>query len=82
MSKKTFIIILIIAVLITSGVYVLSANRQNLVPKNEREIQNYEQTSSSDDVDDIEKDLEETDLENIDSELLDISSELEMSTND
>lgn len=81
MSKKektNFILLLAIAIGVV--IFFIYAIRYQTTPKKEvlfeKEIQNLKTQSQSDEVETIEKDLEETDLSDIDKELQDIEKEL------
>jgi hypothetical protein len=77
--KKYFILVLS-AILFVGLVYISLNAKGNKVNKSQptynQEIKIIETQSSSDETDTIEKDLMETDLENIDQELDDIEKEL------
>ena len=63
--------------IVISVVLVLIQQTLNKPTGYEVEIKNLQTQSTSDDVNAIEKDLLDTNLENLDSELLDIEKELE-----
>lgn len=77
MKNKLVISLLAILVVVLGLLAVLVSDKNMISPKKyEREMAKVETTSDSDDIDSIEKDLEETNLDNLDSELVDIQSEL------
>lgn len=77
MKKKGIIALLaILALVLGIFAYLFSTNTLVSPIKYEKELAKVEQMSDSDDISDIEKDLEETDLDNLDSELSDIETEL------
>ena len=77
LSNKNTIIILASLVIVISVVLVLIQQNLNKPAGYEVEIKDLQTQSTSDDVNAIEKDLLDTNLENLDSELLDIEKELE-----
>lgn len=76
-SNKNTIIILASLVIVISVVLVLIQQNLNKPAGYEVEIKDLQTQSSSDDVNAIEKDLLDTNLENLDSELLEIEKELD-----
>ena len=64
-------------IIVISVVLVLIQQNLNKPTGYEVEIKDLQTQSTSDDVNAIERDLLDTDLENLDSELLDIEKELE-----
>ena len=77
MKNKLTIALLAIIVLIVGFVaYLFSSNTFISPIKFEKEISKVEQTTNSDQTSDIEKDLEETNLDNLDTELSAIEVEL------
>jgi len=77
LSNKNIIIILASLIIVISVVLVLIQQNLNKPTGYEVEIKDLQTQSTSDDVNAIERDLLDTDLENLDSELLDIEKELE-----
>jgi hypothetical protein len=81
-SRKNFILFLA-AILVAGFAYMaLTLAQQSFKTKStltmaEKEIQQIKEQSTSDELEDIEKDLLETDLIDIDKELQDIEKELE-----
>lgn len=75
-SKNLIIILAASAILLSAWVYYLSQTNSAVVNDYQREFQKVTSQSSSDEADDIDKDLDETDFEELDSELLDIEAEL------
>ena len=76
-SKKNFLIILAAALVVAFGIMALSlANRSKKAFSYETEIKSIQKQSDSDSVEAIEKDLDKTDLSDIDKELQDIDKEL------
>lgn len=76
--KNSFTILLILSsVVIVLAIFVYSASSK-ISPSAtyEREITRIETTSNSDEVDSIEEDLEQTDIDSLDSELTLIEAEL------
>lgn len=77
MKNKLVISLLAMLVIVLGFFAIVMSSKDVAFPKKyERQITKVEQTSDSDDVDAIEKDLEETDLDNLDNELVDIQAEL------
>jgi len=77
MKNRGIIALLCILVLVLGFFGYLLANNNLTNPKEfEREITKVETTSKSDEIADIEDDLEETDIESSDEGLLEIESEL------
>ncbi|KKP46432.1 MAG: hypothetical protein UR39_C0016G0003 [Candidatus Woesebacteria bacterium GW2011_GWA1_33_30] len=78
MKNKIVIALLAILVLVLAGVaYLFSTNTLVSPAKFEKEITKVEETSKSDEVVEIEDDLDTTNLDNLDMELVDIEAELE-----
>mgnify|MGYP001578377416 CR=1 FL=1 len=72
-SKNSLLILALLAVVVLGGAgYLLSKKSLQISP----DIVRLNSQSSSDDVDAIEKDVEETDLTDLDAELTDIEAEL------
>lgn len=84
-SKKNFFIILAGFVVIVLSIAVISAARKVKKTKEpspttfEQEIRQLQTQSISDETNDIEKDLKETDFSNIDKELQDIEDQFNAS---
>ena len=77
MKNKGIIVLLSILVLLLALIGYLVSTKTLVSPvRYEREIAKVETVSNSDEVVDIEKDLNETELDNLDTELLNIGSEL------
>ena len=76
--KNKLVISLLAVLVIVLGFFaiVMSSKDVSFPKKYERQITQVEQTSNSDDIESIEKDLKETDLESLDAELSDIQAEL------
>ncbi|MBI4153392.1 hypothetical protein HY503_00110 [Candidatus Woesebacteria bacterium] len=75
-SKNSLLILALLALIIlASAGYLLSKKSLEISP----EITRLNSQSSSDEVDAIEKDLEETDFNDLDAELTDIEAELNAS---
>lgn len=74
-NSKNFLLILLTATLILGGIwYFLLKDKEPLVTPSD--ITKLSSQSPSDETSAIEKDLEETDLTNLDTELTDIEAEL------
>lgn len=77
MKNKLVISLLAILVFVLGlFAYVMTNSNMGTEKNYEREITKVETISESDEVDDIESDLEDTDFENIDSEISLIEAEL------
>lgn len=77
MKNKLVISLLAILVIVLGLFAIIMSSKDVAFPKKyERQITKVEQTSDSDDVESIEKDLDETDYDNLDAELVDIQAEL------
>ena len=81
-SRKNFIIFLAAILVVGFAYMALTLAQQSFKTKRtltvaEKEIQQINEQSTSDELEDIEKDLLETDLIDIDKELQDIERELE-----
>lgn len=77
MNNKLVISLLALLVIVLAGfAYVLSSNTLESTKTFEREITKVEESSESNEVDDIEMDLSETDVDNVDKELSDIEAEI------
>lgn len=77
-SKGILVLLSILVIVLGFFAYLISSNKLTS-PVNvvyEKNIQKIENVSKSDDLDDIEYDLDNTDLENIDTELALIENEL------
>lgn len=77
-SKGILVLLSILVIVLGFFAYLISSNKLTS-PVNvvyEKDIQKIEDVSESDDLDDIEYDLDNTDLENIDTELTLIEGEL------
>lgn len=77
-SKGILVLLSILVIVLGFFAYLISSNKL-ASPVNvvyEKNIQEIEDVSKSDDLDDIEYDLDNTDLENIDTELTLIEGEL------
>jgi hypothetical protein len=81
MKHKTLIVVLAAALIIILGglAYLLSSGKLTSSIPFEREVAQYETMSESDELDAIETDLNNTELQNLDKELVDIQAELEAS---
>ena len=81
MKHKSLIVVLAAALIIILGglAYLLSSGKLISSIPFEREVAQYETMSASDELDAIETDLNNTELENLDKELVDIQAELEAS---
>lgn len=78
MKNKLTISLLAIMVLIVGFVAYLFSSKTLISPDRfENEIAKVETTSDSTEIEDIEKDLNGTDLDNLDTELSDIEAELD-----
>lgn len=76
-SNKNTIIVLASLIIVISVVLVLIQQTFNKPASYEVEVKELQTQSTSDDVNAIEEDLLDTNLENLDSELLEIEKELE-----
>ena len=80
-SKKNFLVFLAALLVVALGFMALTLARKDRVRKpltaSDREIMQIEKQSQSDNVDVIEKDLNETDTIDLDKELQDIENEIE-----
>ncbi len=76
LSNKNTIIILASLVIVISVIIVLAQKNFNKPSAYEVEVKELQTQSTSDDVNAIENDLLNTDLESLDSELLEIEKEL------
>jgi len=77
MAGKGVIALLSLLVLVLAGVaYIFSNNMLASPAKFEKEIAKVEEISESDDVSEIEVDLDATKFDNLDAELSDIEAEL------
>lgn len=76
-GKKNTIILLASLVIVISVALILIQNSLDAPKKYEADIQELQKQSTSDEVDVIEKDLLNTNLDNLDTELQDIEKELE-----
>lgn len=79
MKNKGILVLLSILVIVLGFFSYLISSNKLTSPVNityEKDIQKIEDVSKSDDLDDIEYDLDNTDLENIDTELALIEGEL------
>jgi len=76
LSNKNTIIILASLVIVISVIIVLAQKNFNKPSVYEVEVKKLQTQSTSDDVNAIENDLLNTDLESLDSELLEIEKEL------
>lgn len=77
MKNKLVVSLLAILVIVLAVFAYLMASQNLTSPKTyEREITKVEKVSESDDIDTIEADLNETELDNLDSELPEIEAEL------
>jgi len=74
-SKGTIVLLSIFVIVFGFFAYLISSNRLISPVKFERDIQKVEKVSDSDELVDIEKDLNETDLDSIDLELAQIENE-------
>lgn len=80
-SNKNLIIILAASlILLIAGTYYLSQVNQSPISEGERELQMLRKQSSSDETEDIESDLKDTDFEDLDNELMNIEAELNSTT--
>lgn len=77
MNKNLLIILAAAVILLSAWVYYMSQVNQSTVSDSEREFRAVTQQSASDETEAIEKDLNETDFEDLDKELTDIEAELE-----
>ncbi|KKQ98782.1 MAG: hypothetical protein UT24_C0001G0063 [Candidatus Woesebacteria bacterium GW2011_GWB1_39_12] len=79
-SRKNFLIFLAAILVVALAYMAMTLARQRSTPSSstsyQKEITNMESQSDSDRVGDIEKDLNETDLSDVDKELQDIDKEL------
>ncbi len=75
-SKNLIIVLAASVILLSAWVYYMSQSNKVSVDDYQREFQAVTKQSSSDDAEDIEEDLDETEFENLDTELLDIEAEL------
>lgn len=85
MKNKAIISLLaILALVLGIFAYLLSSNSlvSNNSYKYEKELQKVEAVSGSDRIEDIETDLQNTELDNIDSEMEDIEAELDAAINE
>lgn len=77
MKNKGIIVLLVLLVLILSFVsYLFSSNNLIFPAKYENEIVKIEKMSDSDEITDIENDLDATEFGNLDAELSNIDTEL------
>ncbi len=77
MKNRGIIAVLsILALFLCLFAYLLASEKLTNPKEYERDIKKVETTSDSDDTDAIEKDLEETDVDSTDSEVIKIESEL------
>lgn len=75
-SKKNFLIALAAILVIALGIMAMSLTRRPKTPSFENEIKMLETQSDSDTIESIEKDLNDTELGDIDRELQDIEREV------
>lgn len=75
-NKNLLIILAAAVILISAGVYYLSQVNQGAIVDSDRDFREITTQSSSDETEEIEKDLDETDFEDLDKELPDIETEL------
>ncbi|OGM20594.1 hypothetical protein A2714_02765 [Candidatus Woesebacteria bacterium RIFCSPHIGHO2_01_FULL_38_9] len=83
--RKYFLLFLAALLVVALAYMGFTLYNQRMTPKTstttyEKELQQMQNQSQSDGVDDIEKDLTETDLSDIDKELQDIETELNQAT--
>jgi hypothetical protein len=80
-SKKNSMIALASILVIAMGFMAVVLFRKHPVPKSvfRSDVNKIETQSTSDSIDSIEEDLNDTDLDNIDKELQDIEKELDQS---
>lgn len=80
-TRKNFMIFLAAVLVVALGFMALTLTRQSRVKmpltEDEKEIQEIQTQSKSDDVSEIEKDLNNTDLMDLDKELPDIENEFD-----
>lgn len=78
MKNKSIISLLAILVLVL-GVFAYLLSTKSLVSKDtfDKQVDSVESVSNSDDVEEIEKDLDDTEIEDIDSEMMQIEAELD-----
>jgi len=75
-SKNLIIILAASVILLSAWVYYMSQINSGTANDYQREFQSVTKQSASDDAEDIEKDLDETDFEGLDAELPGIEAEL------
>ena len=78
-SRKNFLLALAAILVVAMGYMALALSKQSRKSEPssfEQEIRRFNSQSSSDDVNDIQKDLSETELDNLDKEVQDIDAEL------
>lgn len=77
MKNKLVISLLAILVIVLSVfAYVLSTKTLESTKSFEREITKVEEVSDSDEVESIDEDLDQTDVDSLDKEMLDIQAEI------
>jgi hypothetical protein len=78
--RKYFLLFLAATLVVALGVMALTLSgrtqKKAVLTESDKEIQQIQTQTKGDDVDDIEKDLNETDLVDVDKELQDIENEL------
>ncbi len=80
MKNKGIISLLAILVLVLGGVaYLFTTNKLENPKIFETELQKYEEVSNTDEVEDIETDLENTEVNDIDKEIPQIDAEIDAS---
>ncbi len=80
-SRKNFIILLAAILIVGLGFFAINTSKKGvkLPSESDKEIKQIQTQSKSDNLEDIEKDLQNTDLNNIDKELSDIEKEINTS---
>ena len=76
LNKNLLIVLAAGAIILSAWTYYLSQANRSATTDPEREFAELTRQSSSDDTEEIEADLEETDFEDLDKELVDIETEL------
>lgn len=81
--KNRAIISLLAILALVLGVFAYLISNKTLVPADKfgNEINSIEDVSESDEIDDIQEDIDNTEVENIDSEMVEIESEIDAAIN-
>lgn len=80
-NKLVISLLALLAIVLAVFIYVITTGNLQTNVSYQKELQQAEKMSDSNEIEDIEKDINETDLGNIDAELDDIENELDAAVN-